>query len=277
MTITRLGLALIALALLAHSTASSASAATITAEYSVKIRGFLVGRAEFQADISGKRYTMRFSAGVKGLGRIFSDAETTATVGGKPGADRFLPSEYHHAWSEDGETETVDMRFSGRAVTTIDLQPPKRHPERYAPFTDETNANAVDLVSAFVWPVEKMTDETCNRTLPLVDGRRRFDITLSFTRFDNFATRDRSFSSPVAVCRLEYTAVAGQRIDRPDKSILNGGDTEIWVAPVGEGFAIPHASSCGVAPDGFCSRRHRLQRTERVGVGQFRPASGQLS
>ena len=214
-------------------------ARTITAEYSVKIRGFLVGRAEFQADISGKRYTMRFSAGVQGLGRIFSDAETTATVGGKLGADRLLPSEYSHAWTEDGETETVEMRFSGRAVTTIDLEPPRRHPERYVPFTAESNSDAVDLVSAFLWPVEKITDDTCNRTLPLVDGRRRFDITLNFDRFDSFATRDQSFSSPVAVCRLRYKAIAGQRIDKPDNSILDANDTEVWIAPVGEGFAIP--------------------------------------
>ena len=119
------------------------------------------------------------------------------------------------------------------------LQPPRRHPERYAPFTKESNSDAVDLVSAFLWPVEKITDDTCNRTLPLVDGRRRFDIALSFDRFDSFATRDRSFSSPVAVCRLDYKPVAGHRIDKPDNSILDADDTEVWIAPVGEGFVIP--------------------------------------
>jgi hypothetical protein len=235
----RFVLAFAALALPVYPAIGNAEARTITAEYSVKIRGFLVGRAEFQADISGKRYTMRFSGGVKGLGRIFSDAETTATVDGKLGGDRLLPSEYTHAWTEDGETETVDMRFSGLAVTTIDLKPPRRHPKRYVPFTKESNSDAVDLVSAFLWPVEKITDDTCNRTLPLIDGRRRFDITLNFSRFDSFTTRDRSFSSPVAVCRLHYTPVAGHRIDKPDSSILNGDDTEVWIAPLGEGFAIP--------------------------------------
>lgn len=239
MMLTRLVLAFVALALPLYPVADSAEALTITAEYSVKIRGFLVGRAEFQVDISGKRYTMRFSGGVKGLGRIFSDAQTSATVGGKLNADRLQPSEYNHSWTEDGETETVEMRFSGRAVTAISLDPPRKRPERYVPFTRESNSNALDLVSAFLWPVEKVSAATCNRTLPLVDGRRRFDITLSFTRFDDFATRDRSFSSPVAVCRLEYTAVAGQRIDKPDNSILDAGDTEVWIAPLGEGFAIP--------------------------------------
>jgi hypothetical protein len=237
MTTTTLALALLAFAPLPF--ASIGNAATITAEYSVKVRGFLVGQASFQADVSNKRYTMRFSARAKGFGRIFSDAETNATVGGRLGAERLMPTEYNHVWTEDGETETVEMRFSGHAVTTIDLEPPRKHPERYVPFTKESNANASDLVSAFLGPVEKITDETCNRTLPLVDGRRRFDIRLSFDRFDSFATRDGSFSSPVAVCSMHYTPVAGQRIDRPDNSILSGDDTEVWIAPAGEGFAIP--------------------------------------
>jgi hypothetical protein len=62
---------------------------------------------------------------------------------------------------------------------------------------------------------------------------------LNFDRFDSFATRDQSFSSPVAVCRLRYKAITGQRIDKPDNSILDANDTEVWIAPVGEGFAIP--------------------------------------
>jgi hypothetical protein len=239
MTPKRLVPALLAIALPSLLTEGGVEARVISAEYSVKIRGFVVGKAEFQADISGKRYKLHFSAGVSGLGRIFSDAETNVTVNGRLAADRLLPSEYNHAWTEEGEKETVDMRFSGHAVTKIDLEPPRKHPARYVPFTEESNADASDLVSAFLWPVKKITDETCNRTLPLVDGRRRFDIALSFDRFDRFATHDRSFSSAVAVCRIQYTAVAGQRIDKPDNSILNGGDSEVWIAPVGEEFAIP--------------------------------------
>lgn len=237
MTFTKVVLALAPLALL--FIAATADARTITAEYSVKIRGFVVGRAEFQADIAERRYTMRFSGGVRGLGKLFSDAETSATVHGRLGDDRLLPSEYDHAWTEDSETETVSLRFSGRAVTTIGLDPPRRHPERYAPFTKESNADALDLVSAFLWPIEKLSDGTCNRTLPLVDGRRRFDIVLTFTRFDTFTTRDRVFSTPVAVCAFRYIPVAGQRIDKPDNSIFDGDGAEVWMAPVGEGFAIP--------------------------------------
>jgi len=224
---------------LALPTIEAANARTIRAEYSVKVRGFLVGRAEFHADISGERYVLRFSGRAGGIGRIFSNAATTASVTGKLGVDRLLPADYSHAWIEDGETETVAMRFSGRAVTAISLDPAPEHPERYVPLTAETNADALDLVSAFLWPVERATETTCNRKFPLVDGRRRFDIALTFARLDNFATRDGSFASPVAVCTIHYRSVAGHRIGKPDHSILNAKDSEVWMAPLGEGLAFP--------------------------------------
>ena len=152
---------------------------------------------------------MHFSARAKGFGRLFSDAETAATVGGQLGAERSCRPNTSIVWTEDGETETVDNAVRRPRRHDDRSRPPRSHPERYVPFTEESNADASDLVSAFLWPVEKITDETCNRTLPLVDGRRRFDIALGFARFDSFATRDGSFSSPVAVCSMHYTPVAG--------------------------------------------------------------------
>lgn len=235
----RLALVLAVLALPLTEAIGAAVARTIDAQYSVKIRGFLVGRAEFKADISGERYVLRFSGRAGGIGRIFADAATAATVTGSLGPDRLVPADYTHTWIEDGETETVAMRFSGRAVAAITLDPPRNHPERYVPLTPETNADTLDLVSAFLWPVDKPTDATCNRTFPLLDGRRRFDIALTFARFDNFATGDGSFSTPVAVCAIHYSPVAGHRIGKPDNSILNASEAEVWIAPIGEGFALP--------------------------------------
>jgi hypothetical protein len=218
---------------------TEAAARTIKADYAVKIRGFLIGRATFEAEISGLQYTLHFSGQAGGIGRIFSDASTTAIVTGNTGADRLLPSEYSHTWIEGGETERVTMQFSGRALSAMTLDPPRNHPQRYVPLTAETNADAGDLLSAFLWRVDKPTDASCNRTFRLVDGRRRFDIALTFTRMDEFATSDGSFSTPVAVCAIHYSPVAGHRIGKPDNSILNTGDAEVWIAPFGEGFALP--------------------------------------
>lgn len=241
MTFTSRVLAVLTLAVAMSAAGPSASARTVSAEYSVKIRGIPVGRAEIVAEIVYGNYSMRFTGGVRGLARIFSDAATSVSVTGSVGADRLLPKTYSHLWTEDRESETVAMRFSGRGVTAITLDPPRRRPERYVPFTAATKADALDPVSAFLWPAgDIVTPEACDRTLPLVDGRRRFDIALTFARHEAFRTRDRSFSSPVVVCAFRYTPVAGHRIGKAsDASISESDDMEVWMAPVGKGFAVP--------------------------------------
>ena len=134
------------------------------------------------------------------------------------------------------------MQFSERHLTEMVLEPPRKHPERYVPLTAEDKADAFDLVSAFAWPIsdDDVTPDTCSRTLPLVDGRLRFDIVLSFNRMATIAIRDGSYSGRAVVCRFRYRQVAGHRIGkRNDVTIADSEDMEVWMIPVGGGFALP--------------------------------------
>ena len=238
MKISRLALAL--LAAFFPFVPTIVSAETLSADYSVSIRGFPVGKARLTAEIAGGLYAINFSGGARGLARLFSDAATTASVSGRIGGDRMEPRTYSHVWMEDGEAETISMRFERRGVSEIDA-PPHSHPERYVPLTPEAKADALDPVSAFLWPVSgEFGSGLCDRTFPLIDGRRRFDIKLSFSRMEKFATRDRSTIVDSVVCSIRYSPVAGQRIGKKsDASILDSGDAEVWMAPVADGFASP--------------------------------------
>jgi Protein of unknown function (DUF3108) len=235
----KLGLALISLALplLPHAV----TAGSLRTEYSVTVRGFPVGSAKLKANFDGSRYTIQFSGGIRGLARLFSDAETSAAAVGELGADRLIPSEYKHLWREDNETESVDMRFSGRKLADVSRDPPEQHPEHYVPLTNADKVDVLDPVSAFVWAVAGgVSPDICSRTLPLMDGKRRFDIDLSFSRMERFATRDRSFRGRAVVCSFRYRPVAGQRIGKTKGDTITGdGVMEVWMAPAGEGLAVP--------------------------------------
>ena len=219
----------------------AASARTLRTEYSVTVRGFTVGRAQLQAEIADGRYSIQFSGGVRGLARIFSNAETSAAVIGQVAPDGLRPDEYKHVWREDNETEAVDLHFVGHNLTEMNLDPPRRHPERYVPITEQDMAGVLDPVTAFVWAVPTgVTPDICSRTIPLVDGRRRFDILLSYNRDEPFSTKDRSFSNNTVVCSFRYQTIAGHRIGKKsDGSIKNGDGMEVWMAPAGEGYAAP--------------------------------------
>ena len=235
MNVVRLALALLAALV---SLSAPAGALTLHTEYAVSIRGFPVGSATLTAEIGKSRYSIAFAGGVHGLARIFSDAKTTANASGGIGSERLEPQTYSHVWTEDDEVETVSMRFTKRGVTAIALDPPQKHPERYVPLTPKTNADALDLVSAFVWPVSAFDPKLCQRTLPLIDGKHRFDITLAFSRREPFAIRG-GYAVNSVVCSFRYRPVAGQRIGKSDESIADGGGAEVWLAPAGRGFVAP--------------------------------------
>jgi hypothetical protein len=214
-----------------------AAAETIRAGYGVSIRGFPVGSASLTAEIAGGRYSIAFSGGVRGLARLFSDAKTTAKVNGRIGTDRLEAETYSHLWTEDGETERVAMRFVKRGVAWIEA-PGRKHPERYVPLTPATNADALDLLSAFLWPVAAFEPKLCDRTMPLIDGRRRFDIALSFSRQESFTVGAETGNA--IVCSFRYRPVAGQRIGaKNDASITDSDDAEVWMAPAGEELVVP--------------------------------------
>lgn len=220
--------------------ASSANASSLRTEYSVTVRGFPVGRAKLTADFADGHYSIQFSGGIRGLARIFSDAETSAAAVGKVTDGRMTPIEYKHLWKEDNDTETVDMHFSGRRIADISRNPPENHPERYVPLKDADMADVLDPVSAFVWPVAAVTPDICGRTISLMDGKRRFNLDLSFSRKERFSTRDRSYSGRAVVCSFRYRPVAGHRIDGKKSGTITGdGTMEVWMAAAGNGLAAP--------------------------------------
>jgi hypothetical protein len=233
-----LTLAFLALAVAAPG--DGAAAQSLEVGYAVSISGFPVGRAELRAEIHDRRYTVWFSGRISGLARLFSDARTEAQATGVIGDDRPLAEDYEHVWIEDGETETAGMHFSGRGVAEIELEPPLRRPERYVPLTAEHKADALDLVSAFLWPAPAgAAPEACDRTLPLIDGKRRFDIGFAFNRMESFAAGDGSRHRRAVVCAMHYRPVSGHRIDKKSDGFLTEGDMEVWLSEAGNGLMLP--------------------------------------
>jgi hypothetical protein len=218
-----------------------AAAGDLHMEYSVRVRGFPVGAAELTGSIEGGRYALAFSGGIRGLARLFSDARVRAEAACTVDTDRLHPEEYSHFVTERDNTESANVRFSGPGVAEIVLDPPRKRPERYVPMTAGDIADALDPVSAFLWPATGgATADVCNRTLPLIDGKERYDIALSFKGTEHFTTRDGSFSGPAIVCALRYVPVSGHRQgSRSVQAMAEAGDMEVWMAAAGEGFVAP--------------------------------------
>ena len=152
----------------------------------------------------GEAITMRFSAGVTGFGRTSPPTTHRTKL-----RDRLMPSEYNHAGPR------MARRRPSRCASPVSpshdrLQPPRRHPSAMSPSPRKATRRRRSRQRVPL-PVEKVTDETCNRTLPLVDGRRRFDITLNFDRFDSFARAMGPFRAPLQCAGFTTRVAAADR------------------------------------------------------------------
>ena len=91
-------------------------------------------------------------------------------------------------------------------------------------------------------PGDPLTPASCDRKLPVFDGRQRYDVTLRYDRMET-AKPDRSenadpkaeagYEGQLVVCKASYRAIAGHRPGRDSVTFMeNNKDMEIWLAPV---------------------------------------------
>lgn len=79
---------------------------------------------------------------------------------------------------------------------------------------------------------EDLSQEACQHTLPIFDGRHRYDLKLTFKRMDRMSA-DKAYAGPAVVCSLGYQPIAGHRASTPlVKYLSEGREMEIVLAPV---------------------------------------------
>lgn len=226
-----------ALCLLSAGGAGPASARVLEGEYSLSVRGFPIGSAQLRAQLADGQYEIELSSRLTGLVRIFSDGAGLASASGTEADGGLRPARYGHRWTEEDETETVNVAFAGSDAKTIEIDPPVKRPKRYVPVQPEHMRGVLDPATAFIWPTASEDGpRVCGRVLPVFDGKRRFDLSFTFNRQERFEARDGSYSGPAFVCSIRYTPIAGHRVKKEAvQSMAANTDMEVWMAPLGDG------------------------------------------
>src|SRR5262249_9431485 len=103
--------------------------------------------------------------------------------------------------------------------------------------TDAHRRGVLDPLSAGLVFVggngEVVSQDACRRTVPIFDGRQRYDLTLAFKRMD-WVKADKGYEGPVVVCMVVYRPLAGHRPDRPaTRTLADWRARDIWFAPIG--------------------------------------------
>jgi hypothetical protein len=120
-------------------------------------------------------------------------------------------------------------------------------PDR-VPITDASRKNVFDPMTASLMRVagngDTFVPEACQRTIPIFDGRMRYDLQLAFKRLEKVKS-ERGYQGTVVVCAVNFNPVAGHVPERSTiKYLVAQRDMEMWLAPIaGTRLMVPYRAS----------------------------------
>ena len=235
------------LALAATSAAATpASAETrVRARYSVTLAGFDIGSATMQTGIDRSTYDVNISVRMSGLAKFLTGGKGAGTSRGAYQNAKVQPSAYALNTRANDKGQIVRFALAGGAIRQMSIEPPPKT-KNIIPVSEADKRGVVDPLSALVMPVSGTGDllapSSCDRTLPVFDGRQRYDVTLRYDRMETARpdTADNAdpgakggYDGKLIVCKASYKAISGHRPDRDQVKFMEANkDMEVWLAPV---------------------------------------------
>lgn len=211
--------------------ARSDRTADIRADYTVYVGGLIFAEGSMKATLNGDGYLLENELGAAGLPRRFWEAKWTMTSEGHIADDRVHPSRFSFTATEKSETKRRLIVYDADGTPELTFDPPLPPDEH-----DETpplseRRKTLDPVSAFLLPVMG-AGNPCDRTLPVFDGKRRYDLQLTYDGEDTVTTRDNGYSGEAVRCKVRVMPRAGMQRAKLVTSLRQRNDTLIWLAPV---------------------------------------------
>jgi hypothetical protein len=242
----------------------------LDAHYVVSLAGVPIGKGGWVIDVGDDQFTAAATGMTTGLLRVFATGDGKGASRGTVRGDNLTPTLFVSTINNDKRVEELKIVMNAGNVKELAVDPPTTpHPDRI-PLTDAHRHGVVDPLSASIIRVpgngDPVAPEACRHTLPVFDGRMRFDLQLSYKRIEKIQVK--GYQGPVAVCGVQFVPVAGYVPDRPAiKYLMAQTDMEIWLAPIaGTRLVVPYKISLPT-PLG----RAVLEATQFVATATTRP------
>lgn len=223
---------------IAVGVAGPASAqAQFDARYTLSMAGIAIGKLTWRTQLGPSDYTTSASGGVSGFLSLLVRGEGTVTAKGRIRDGHLQPVSFVSAVEREDEKVNVQIAFDGARVRDLKVEEPPLEADR-VPIAPSHKTGVIDPLSAFLipspipGPADPLSREACERTLSMFDGRRRYDLALSFKRLD-MIKGEGGRQKPALVCAVKFTPMSGHRSSSQlIKFLSEGRDIEVWLVPV---------------------------------------------
>jgi Protein of unknown function (DUF3108) len=227
---------LLAAALAAVSSAAGAQG-RLDASYSVTLAGIPIGKGDWTIDITDTHFTAAGTGTTTGLMRVFTGGHGASSGKGTlNNSGQFATSIFTSSITSGKKTESVRFNIDAGNVKDLKVDPPQDVDDERVPVTEESQQGVFDPMSASILRTpgtgEPVSPEACQRTVPIFDGKIRYDLQFAFKRMEQVKA-DKGYAGPVVVCAVYFTPIAGFVPSRAAIRYLTKiRDMEVWLAPI---------------------------------------------
>ncbi|GAA4252097.1 hypothetical protein GCM10022293_25620 [Azospirillum formosense] len=214
-------------------------------DYRVHVGGVAVLDARAELTLTEDRYSVQVDAATDGfLGRLFP-WETRSLSVGTVRPDGVAPIRHTQSGVLRGSPRTVTLEYGPDGRVRTQVSPPPEEEDR-DPVPEELTRQSRDPLSGVVDVLlAGLHGAGCQRTVPIYDGRRRYDMIFTDRGMTMVGeSRHSVFSGAARQCRVSHKPIAGyERTPRQPFWQRGGGREErppvdLWIAPL-EGVGPP--------------------------------------
>jgi len=188
----------------------------IEVTYAVTYLHVTIGSGRWSLDVSGNHYATTASGEIKGMMSLLINGEGSGRADGVVGRSNPLPSRFAAHVVSTAENDDIEVAFQNGAVKELYATPP------FPPTPKRVTVSAAVLVGvsdplsaalAFMGGTNDAVPNVCDRRLRIFDGRRRFDVALSFKRTEENVTVPPVFHGTGIICSVQLLPIAGQQAE----------------------------------------------------------------
>jgi len=239
--LTRSVLPALAAAALSAGVARAAQPVNFEAHFTITMTHVRVGELTWAIYFDEGSYLTSASGKASGVFSVLVNGEGTVTTHGSVADQRLVPDTSRASVSDDDGAYEVKMTFEKGALPHVSDHgaPP---PKDVVVVTEDLLHDVSDPLSAMLIPYadDAFAKANCDRTLRIFDGRRRYNLALSYKRVDTIKMK-RGYAGKALVCNVVLRPIAGYKVGSLLVRYLAGkDDLEMWFAPIaGAGVMAP--------------------------------------
>ncbi len=226
--------------------AQSNTISRINATYAIYMSGWKLGKFHFRSTFQGDRYKLLGKTEISPpiIGWFFEWKGQVRSTGAVKGSQT-IPESYAFSFRSNKKAGKLHMVFADGAVSKVIEQPRKPLSRKHIPVEPAHLRGVLDPLSALMSLQRKGRSlrSACNKTIPVYDGKQRFDLRLSYkgkTRVTRAQTG--AYAGPVVVCRVKYRPISGYKpSNKTVQTMARSNDIELWLIPVrGSQILVPY-------------------------------------